>query len=92
MKKELTKVALRHNTLYLENAIQDVNPGRALNETTVVLLANCTKLGFTFSEELLMKVNTLNPAAKLEILEDLKAAAGVGKNWMPLVWPKLLLL
>lgn len=85
MKNELTKVALRHNALFLENAVQEANSGRTLNETTAVLLANCNKLGFTFSEELLMKVNTLSPAAKLEILEDLKAVSGVGKNWMPLV-------
>lgn len=85
MKKELTKVSLRHNAFFLEGEVQEPTSGRALNETTVVLLANCNKLGFTFSEELLVKVNTLSPAAKLGILEDLKAAVGVGKNWMPLV-------
>ena len=84
MKKELTKVALRHNALFLEGAVQE-NSGRSLNETTIVLLANCNKLGFTFSEALLLKVNTLSPAAKLEILEDLKLVTGVGKNWVPLV-------
>jgi len=85
MRKELAKVALRHNALFLEDATPETASGKLLNETTVVLVANCNKLGFTFSEELLTKVNTLSPAAKLEILEGLKEAAGVGKNWMPLV-------
>lgn len=85
MRKELTQVALRHNALFLENSVQDTTSGKMLHETTAVLLANCNKLGFTFSEELLNAINTLNPAAKLEILEDLKKVTGVGKNWMPLV-------
>jgi hypothetical protein len=85
MRKELTKVALRHNALFLEGASMEVNQGKTLNETTIVLVANCNKLGFTFSEALLAKVNTLTPMEKLELLEDLKEAAGVGKNWIPLV-------
>ncbi len=85
MKKELTKVALRHNALFLEDKVQENNSVTNLNETTIVLVANCNRLGYTFSEELLAKVNTLSPIAKLELLEDLKEAAGVGKNWMPLV-------
>ncbi len=85
MRKELTKVALRYNALFLEDASLEVNEGKTLNETTIVLVANCNKLGFTFSEALLAKVNTLTPMAKLELLEDLKEAAGVGKNWVPLV-------
>ncbi|WP_430406300.1 hypothetical protein [Fluviicola sp.] len=85
MRKELAKVALRHNALFLEDAVQENNSVMNLNETTIVLVANCNKLGFTFSEELLAKVNTLSPIAKLELLEELKEAVGVGKNWMPLV-------
>lgn len=85
MRKELTKVALRHNALFLENAVQEPNSTKTLNETTIVLVANCNKLGFTFSEELLAKINALTPTAKLELLEELKEVAGVGKNWMPLV-------
>lgn len=85
MRKELTKVALRHHALFLEDSPQEQNQGKTLNETTIVLVANCNKLGFTFSEVLLAKVNTLTPMAKLQVLEDLKEAAGVGKNWMPLV-------
>lgn len=85
MRKELTKVALRHHALFLEDTSQEQNQGKTLNETTIVLVANCNRLGFTFSETLLAKVDTLTPMAKLEVLEDLKEAVGVGKNWMPLV-------
>ncbi len=85
MKKEILKVSIRQSALLIpveKTVAERINP---LNETTSVLLANCTKLGFTFSERLLQAVNGLNPKDKVKILEVLKEITGINKNWTPLV-------
>lgn len=85
MKRDLLKVSIRKNAIVIP---QDwiVNDGAInINETTSVLLANCSKLGYTFSEDLLNKVNGISPMAKLELFEILKDVTGVNKNWTPLV-------
>lgn len=85
MKRDLLKVSIRKNAIVIP---QDwiVNDGESnINETTSSLLANCSKLGFTFSEELLKKVNGISPKAKLELFDLLKEIKGVNKNWTPLV-------
>lgn len=81
MNTQLLKVALRQSAICL--------PGEGvgdstINETTSVLLANCAKLGFTFSEPLLHRINTLPPTAKLEIFDLLKEVTGATLNWTPL--------
>lgn len=85
MKNELLKVSLRQNALAIpadwivqESAIE-------ISETTSVLAANCSEMGYAFSEELLIQINRISPKAKLEIFELLKEITGVNKNWTPLV-------
>jgi hypothetical protein len=85
MKKDLQKVAIRNNALYIENASEITSAKQTLNETTTTLIVNCAKLGFSFSEELLQKVNVLSAPEKLELFELLKEISGVNKNWTPLV-------
>jgi hypothetical protein len=85
MKKDLQKVAIRNNALYIENAHEITSAKQTLNETTTTLIVNCVKLGFSFSEELLRKVNVLSAPEKLELFELLKEISGVNKNWTPLV-------
>lgn len=85
MKKDLQKVAIRNNALYIENAHEITSTKQTLNETTTTLVVNCAKLGFSFSEELLQKVNVLSAPEKLELFELLKEISGVNKNWTPLV-------
>lgn len=85
MKKDLQKVAIRNNALYIENAHEITSAKQTLNETTTTLIVNCVKLGFSFSEELLRKVNVLSTPEKLELFELLKEISGVNKNWTPLV-------
>ncbi|MDX2245917.1 MAG: hypothetical protein SF052_04015 [Bacteroidia bacterium] len=85
MNRDLLKIAIRKNAILIppEWALNDGTT--KINETTSVLLANCTKLGFTFSEGLLHKINSISPVAKLEVFELLKEVTGVNKNWTPLV-------
>lgn len=85
MKKELQKVAIRKNALVLDtDKIKDTT-NFTLNETTSVLLANCARLGYTFSEDVLYILNASQPMIKLEVFELLKEVTGVNKNWTPLV-------
>ena len=85
MNTELLKVSVRQKALFIPNEWTINKNATTLNETTMTLVANCTKLGFAFSEDLLYKVNAISPKAKLDILEVLKEITGVRKNWTPLV-------
>lgn len=49
------------------------------------MIANASKLGFTFSEDLIRAINNIFPKSKLDILNTLKDITGVNKNWTPLV-------
>ncbi len=84
MSTNLLKIALRQQAVFISNE-QMVHRNKEMSETTSVLLANCKRLGFTFSEDLLVAINGLNPTAKLEILSVLQEVTGVKKNWTPLV-------
>ncbi len=85
MKRDLLKVSIRKNAIVIPQDWIVNDLAININETTSVLLANCSKLGYTFSEDLLNKVNGISPKAKLELFELLKDVTGVNKNWTPLV-------
>jgi len=85
MKTEVLKVALRNNALFIPLEWQLNTGNKKINETTSVLLANCAKLGYTFSEELVHALNDMNPKYKSTIFHFLKEVSGVHKNWTPLV-------
>ena len=85
MKTELLKVAIRYNAIAIPKQWLGELSDTKINETTSVLLANCTQLGFTFSEDLLNQINKVSPKNKMEILSILKEITGVNKNWTPLV-------
>jgi hypothetical protein len=85
MKKALQQVALRKNAVLIPQTSVLSQGRKEINETTSVFLANCSKLGYTFSEDLLETVNAISPREKLEIFELLKEVTGVNKNWTPLV-------
>ena len=84
MKQNLLKVSIRQKAIYIPKE-DIVNSNKSINETTTVLVANASKLGFAFSEELLHALNNVNPKYKLDVLEVLKEITGVNKNWTPLV-------
>jgi len=84
MNNDLLKVSIRQKAIYISS--KDIlGNNKILNETTSALVANASKLGFAFSEELLAALNNVSLKSKLEILEVLKEITGVNKNWTPLV-------
>ena len=84
MKKDLLKVSIRQNAIYLP-AIEGTEKREALTSTTVTLVAQLRKVGYSLSEELLYAVNQLYPAQQVEILQVMKEVLGVSLNWAPLV-------
>lgn len=84
MKNELLKIGLRQNAVYIPSPMisDELN---ALSGTTTVLVANSSKLGFTFSEPLVRALNNSPVSYKTEVLETLKDVLGITKNWTPLV-------
>ncbi|MBS7231476.1 hypothetical protein KHA90_10620 [Flavobacterium psychroterrae] len=82
--QELLKISLRQNAIFIPSAII-ANDIKKLSGSTSVLVANVSKLGFTFSESLLHALNNINPNYKVEVLEVLKEVLGTDKNWTPLV-------
>jgi hypothetical protein len=82
--KELLKISLRQNAIFIPSEMI-ANDNKNLSGTTSVLLANVSKLGFTFSESLLHALNNVNPSYKVEVLEVLRKVLGTDKNWTPLV-------
>lgn len=82
--KELLKISLRQNAIFIPSEMI-TNDVKNLSGTTSVLLANVSKLGFTFSESLLHALNNVSPNYKVEVLEVLREVLGTDKNWTPLV-------
>jgi hypothetical protein len=80
----LLKISLRQNAIFIPTEMI-ANDIIKLSGTTSVLVANVSKLGFTFSESLLHALNNVNPNYKVEVLEVLKEVLGTDKNWTPLV-------
>lgn len=84
MKKDLLKVTIRQNAIYLP-LIEGAEKREALTSTTIALVAQLRKVGYSLSEELLHAVNQLYPASQVEILQVMKEVLGVTLNWAPLV-------
>ncbi|WP_456313098.1 hypothetical protein [Pseudomonas shirazensis] len=82
--KALLKISLRQNAIFIPSEMI-ANDNKNLSGTTSVLLANVSKLGFTFSESLLHALNNVKPNYKVEVLEVLREVLGTDKNWTPLV-------
>ncbi|WP_433812951.1 hypothetical protein [Flavobacterium johnsoniae] len=82
--KELLKISLRQNAIFIPSEMI-TNDIKNLSGITSVLLANVSKLGFTFSESLLHALNNVSPNYKIEVLEVLREVLGTDKNWTPLV-------
>jgi hypothetical protein len=82
--QELLKISLRQNAIFIPSEMI-ANDIKNLSGITSVLLANVSKLGFTFSESLLHALNNVNPNYKVAVLEVLREVLGTDKNWTPLV-------
>ncbi len=82
--KLLLKTSLRQSAIYIPAEMIAGN-NTALSGQTSVLLANVSKLGFTFSEALSRALNNVNPLYKADIVEVIREVTGADKNWTPLV-------
>ena len=81
MRNELLQVSIRKQAIFITNK----NEKKDISELTLNLVANVSKLGFGFSEELLHAINTKSITVKMDIFNALKEITGVNKNWTPLV-------
>ena len=61
MNTDLLKIALRKSALVVPNKEKLSHLSNELNETTSALVANCAKLGYAFSEDVLQEVNRVSP-------------------------------
>ena len=84
MNKDLLKVSIRQNAIYLP-LIEEEKKQEELTSTTIALVAQLRKVGYSLSEELLHAINQLYPAQQMMILQVMKEALGVTLNWSPLV-------
>ena len=84
MKKDLLKVAIRQNAIYLPT-VERTKEKKALESATVALVAQLRKVGYGLSEDLLWVINGVTPAEQLQILQVMKELLGVNLNWAPLV-------
>ena len=84
MNKDLLKVSIRQNAIYLP-LIEEEKKQEELTSTTIALVAQLRKVGYSLSEELLHAINQLYPTQQMMILQVMKEALGVTLNWSPLV-------
>ena len=84
MNKDLLKVSIRQNAICLP-LIEEEKKQEELTSTTIALVAQLRKVGYSLSEELLHAVNQLYPAQQMMILQVMKEVLGVTLNWAPLV-------
>ncbi|MDX2174013.1 MAG: hypothetical protein SFY56_12900 [Bacteroidota bacterium] len=80
----LLNVGFRQQAIFIPTEAMKTDR-KNIAETTSVLIANLSKLGFGVSENLLVALNNVSPVYQLEILESAKTIVGVNKNWTPLV-------
>ena len=75
MNKDLLKVSIRQNAIYLP-LIEEEKKQEELTSTTIALVAQLRKVGYSLSEELLHAINQLYPAQQMMILQVMKEALG----------------
>lgn len=77
------KVAIRNNAVY----VPEINDSKSknLSNSTFELIDNLKKLGFSFSEELLWKINQCDANFQKGIYDVFQEILGTKLNWTPLV-------
>ena len=71
MKKDLLKVSIRQNAIYLP-PVEGMGEKKKLTSTTVALVAQLRKMGYGVSEELLHTINEITPAEQMEVFQVIK--------------------
>lgn len=84
MKTNLLKVSIRQNAIFISKD-KIVASKENLTQTTLALIANLRKLGYTVSEDLLHAMNSIVPNQAITIFDTMKEVLGVNLNWAPLV-------
>lgn len=84
MNKELLKVSLRQQAVYLPQVGIAATP-RQLSAHTLALVAEMRGLGYVFSEPLLHAVDTLDEADREDLLDVINDVMGTKLNWASLV-------
>ena len=84
MKTNLLKVSIRQNAIFVSKE-KIVASKKELTQTTLALIANLRKLGYTVSEDLLHAMNSMAPNQAIIIFDTMKEVLGVNLNWAPLV-------
>jgi len=84
MKTNLLKVSTRQNVIFVSKEKIIVSK-KELTQTTLALIANLRKLGYTVSEDLLHAMNSMAPNQAIIIFDTMKEVLGVNLNWAPLV-------
>lgn len=84
MKKDLLRVSLRQNAVYLSRP-EGKEERKMLTPVTIAFVAKLHKIGYSLSEKLLHAVNCISPASQVEILQVMEDVLGVNLNWAPLV-------
>lgn len=79
----LLTVSLRQQAVFIPST--GISKNVHLSETTGLLVANLSKLGFGVSESLLHALNHTSPAFHAKLLNTLREVMGTDKNWTPLV-------
>lgn len=80
--KNLQKVALRQNKVYLSQSSDSFTP---TNAEIMQLVATLRKYGFILSENLFYSLNIATDSEKQSLLENIEEALGTKLNWTPLV-------
>lgn len=84
MEKELLKVSIRQNAIYLPST-SEIDERKTLTPTTIAFVAQLHKVGYGLSEQLLHAVNHITPASQVEIFQVFSEVLGLGLNWAPMV-------
>ncbi|MDH6358375.1 hypothetical protein [Parabacteroides sp. PF5-9] len=84
MNTDLLRVSLRQQAVFISKE-QIIAEREEINATTLSLVGNLRRLGYTVSENLLTAINHMNPMDKCDLFELLGEVKGINLNWAPLV-------
>jgi hypothetical protein len=83
MKKDLLKIGIRYNAIYVASSLKTSNP--VLQDATANLVAHLKNVGYTVEENLLHHLNSLTAPQILSIYEAFAEVLQLKNNWVPLV-------